>query len=436
MRPADNGEEHDARDGQDIAAPAPAPNTEPPRPVVVPRWVQLVMLPVAALAFYALARAASSVLLLFTVAGVVALILNPLVSFLQRWRFPRPLAVAAVYLALVVVLAVGGALLANPVSNQAQRFQRDVPNLIDSANESLASVQRSFDDKGIGIEIKRPGETALQTLQQKVVGGTENVVSFGGSLLQTLVTASLGLILVVVLSIYFLVYGEQIGRLVRSIMPPGDGSPDDDYPTRVQQAVSHYVRGQFLFSTVMGASAGIGMYVYGVTGVFPDGERYAFVFGVFFGLMELVPFVGPVLGALPPIVVALFQDPLMAVYVTLFFVALQQLEGHVVAPQVFGHTLRINPLLVIFALLLGAEIYGVVGALLSLPIAAVLRETVLYLRRHLVLEPWGAASPVPVAGDAPPPAPRAPCPACGAAVDPGDETCPACGAASAARIRA
>ena len=116
---------------------------------------------------------------------------------------------------------------------------------------------------------------------------------------------------------------------------------------------------------------------------------YALAFGAFFGLMELVPFVGPILGALPPLIVAFFEDPLTAVWVGLLFLALQQLEGHVVAPQVFSYTLRINPLLVIFALLFGAEIYGVVGALIALPIAATLRETVLYLRRHLVLEPWG-----------------------------------------------
>jgi predicted PurR-regulated permease PerM len=67
---------------------------------------------------------------------------------------------------------------------------------------------------------------------------------------------------------------------------------------------------------------------------------------------------------------------------------LQQLEGHIVAPQIFGHTLRVNPLLVIFALLIGLQLYGVIGALVALPIAAVLRETAVYLRRHLVLEPW------------------------------------------------
>ena len=74
----------------------------------------------------------------------------------------------------------------------------------------------------------------------------------------------------------------------------------------------------------------------------------------------------------------------------LLFVGLQQLEGHVVAPQIFGHTLRINPLLVIFALLLGLQLYGVVGALVALPILAILRETFVYLSRHLTLRALGA----------------------------------------------
>jgi hypothetical protein len=109
--------------------------------------------------------------------------------------------------------------------------------------------------------------------------------------------------------------------------------------------------------------------------------------------MELIPYIGPFLGALPPVVIALFNDPLSAVWVALMFVALQQLEGHVVAPQVFRISLRINPIIIILSLLIGNQIYGIAGALVALPVAAVLRETVMYLRRHLVLEPWVHAGP-------------------------------------------
>jgi len=181
---------------------------------------------------------------------------------------------------------------------------------------------------------------------------------------------------------------------VRAVMPPGDGTPQDDYPTRVQHAVVGYVRGQLLFSLIMGTSAGVALWIFGAIGIFPDGRTYAFAFGLFFGVMELVPYVGPLLGALPPIIVALVQDPLTAVWVALLFLALQQLEGHVVAPNVFGRSLRLNPLVVIFALLLGGEIYGFVGALVALPIAAVIRETLVYLYERIEFEPWTAGPPM------------------------------------------
>jgi predicted PurR-regulated permease PerM len=235
------------------------------------------------------------------------------------------------------------------------------------------------------------------------VSGSGEVVALTGELLRRLVELSFYVILVIVLSVYMLIYAPKIGDLVRKVMPPGNGTPEDDFPTRVQRAVSGYVRGQLLFSAIMGTSAGVLLWLFGVIGIFPDGRTYAPAFGLFFGLMELVPYVGPVLGALPPVLVALVQDPLTAVWVALLFVALQQLEGHVVAPNVFGKALRLNPLLVILALLLGGEIYGFFGALIALPIAAILRETVDYLRRHLVFEPWGTTAPALLVDRAPPP---------------------------------
>jgi predicted PurR-regulated permease PerM len=376
-------------EGHDPLEGEPPPATA--EPVVVPRWVQLVMLPIGVLALWALARAAGAVLLIFIAAGIVALILNPLVAFFQRGLRFRGLAVAAVYIGFFGFLGTAGYLAANPIADQAQSFQQDVPGIIDDANANLAEVQNWLDDKGINLKVKAQGETALETLQDKVVGGTSDIVSFGGDLVKTVVTAGFGLILVFILSIYMLIYGERIGEFVRSVMPPGDGTQEDDYPTRVQRAVAGYVRGQLLFSIAMGAGAGL--YIYGVLGIFPDGKTYAFAFGIFFGLMEMIPFVGPFLGALPPLLVALFQDPVTALWVGLLFLALQQIEGHIVAPNVFGHTLRINPLFVIFSLLVGGEVAGLVGALLSLPIAAVIRETVVYLRRHLVLEQWGVTAP-------------------------------------------
>ena len=414
------------------SSPEPATPPRVPAAVVVPRWVQLVTLPLAVLGLWALARAAGVVLLVFIVAAVIALILNPMVAVLQRARLPRGLAVAFVYVGFFVLLAVVGIVLSNPVADQVRAFQQDVPELVREANGSLGELQDTFDREGIDVQIEAQGQTALETLQDQVLAGSGELVAFTGDLLRELVEVSIQLVLVLVLSIYMLLYGPRIGRTVRSVMPSGDGTPADDYPTRVQRAVSGYVRGQLLFSTIMGTSAGASLWLFGTLGIFEQGKTYALAFGAFFGLMELIPFVGPVLGALPPLIVALFDDPLTAVWVGLLFLALQQLEGHVVAPQVFSYTLRINPLLVIFALLVGAELYGIVGAIIALPIAATLRETVLYLRRHLVLEPWGAGTPLALAGggeaggaDRAPPA----CEECGTPAAVGDRFCRTCGSA-------
>jgi predicted PurR-regulated permease PerM len=360
---------------------------EPPR-VVVARWVQLVLLPLALLGLYALLKAAGKVVYIFIVAALIALILNPAVAFLQRRRFPRGLAVLAVYLAFFILVSGIGVLLANPISNQVESFSREIPHLVKEANRSLAELQSSLNKGGLHVHFIKQGHTALQTLAEKAGKGASSIVSFGGGVLAEVVSAGFDVILVFVLSVYTLLYGQRIGRLIRQWMPDGDGTPADDYPTLVQTAVARYVGGQLLFSLVMGATTALGLYLFGVLGVFPDGRKYAVALGVFYALMELIPYVGPILGALPGVLIALFSDPLSALWVTLLYIALQQLEGHIVAPQIFGHTLRINPLLVIFALLLGLQLHGVIGALISLPILAIVRETVVYLRRHIEFEPW------------------------------------------------
>jgi predicted PurR-regulated permease PerM len=374
-------------DGEQTPPPEPSA-AEPPR-VLVPRWVQLVMLPISLLALWALARAAGKVLVVFVIAGLIALILNPLVAFLQqRTRMPRGLAVLAVYLAFFLTLAGVGFLLANPISHQVLTFTNNLPHIVNEANQQIESLQRTLNKDGVHAKLVGQGKTALQTLQDQLSKSAGKLATFGTGLLTEVAKALVDLVLVFVLSVYMLIYGQSIGRVVRKAMPPGDGSRADDFPNLAQHAVSRYVGGQLLFSVIMGTSTGLALYLFGVLGIFPDGRSYALAFGVFYGVMELVPYIGPILGAVPPVVLALFTDPISALWVGILFVGLQQLEGHVVAPQIFSHTLRINPLLVIFALLLGLQLYGIIGALVALPILSVLRETALYLYRHLTFEPW------------------------------------------------
>jgi predicted PurR-regulated permease PerM len=407
----------------------------PVDPVVVPRWIQLVVLPLALLGMWALARASGTVLLILVVACVVALILNPIVKMLERRYVPRGLAILFVYLAFFAALGGIGVLLSNPISTQITRLQHDVPHLVDQANKDLTNVQNWLNRNGINIHIQQQGQTALQTLQKNILKRSGAIVSFSQDLLTKIVTVGFDLVLILVLSVYLLVYGRQIGELVRRIMPDGDGTPEDDYPLMVQRAVFDYVRGQILFSLIMGASAAFCLWIFGLTGIFPDGGRYTLFFGAFYGLMEFIPYIGPIIGPAPAVAVALFNDPISAVWVVLLFVALQQLEGHFVAPQVFRISLRINPILIILGLLIGYQLYGIAGALVALPIASVIRQTVLYLRRHLVLEPWPVNAAV--AGGGPPLLPLGPdrCPECDTPAGPDDAYCRSCGASLEPRVR-
>jgi predicted PurR-regulated permease PerM len=396
--------------------------------VIVPRWMQLVMLPLVVLGLWAVLRAAGAVVLLFTIGGLVALLLNPFVTMLRRRaRLPRGLAVLVVMLCVLLAITGVGLLVANPVADQVSAFRDNVPEIVDDANATLADVQEWLDDNGIDLQITEEGQSALGTLGDNLTQGSGELVAFTQDALRTLVEASLALILVIVICVYMLLYGERIGAAVRSVVPRGDGTPEDDFPTRIQRAVLGYVRGQLLFSLIMGTSAGVLLWVLGSLGIFPDGKTYALFFGAWYGFAELIPYVGPAIGAAPPVLIALVGgEPLDAVWLTIAFTALQQIEGHIVAPTVFSQALRINPLLVIFALLLGGQLYGFIGAFIALPIAAIVRETVVYFRRHLVFEPWDLPAAAPPVPDAPPQAP-ARCPECGVPRPAGATRCAACG---------
>ena len=144
----------------------------PDQRVIVPRWIQLVMLPLAVLFLWAVLRAAGPVLLLFVIGALVALLLNPFVTLLRRAHVPRGIAVVIVMLALVGALVLAGVILANPVTDQVSAFRDNVPHLVDDANTSLADFQTWLDDNGIDVQISEEGQTALGTLGKNLSKGS------------------------------------------------------------------------------------------------------------------------------------------------------------------------------------------------------------------------------------------------------------------------
>src|SRR5207245_4826024 len=138
----------------------------------------------------------------------------------------------------------------------------------------------------------------------------------------------------------------------------------------IENALASYVRGQAALSLIIGVSAGVGIWILAATGLLPHAQQYALLFGAWVALTEVIPYLGPWLGAAPPFMYALVVHPISALWVALLFLGIQQIEGHIVVPNIMGTALRLHPLLVIFGLLAGGEIYGLPGALVALPLLA------------------------------------------------------------------
>jgi len=395
-------------------APMPPPSSVT---IEIPRWAQLVLLPLLLLLIWTVAGAVRHVLFLFLVSLLIALLLNPLVRGLGRARIPRGVAVGLVYLAFAAVVALAILALATVVVQQTRNAAHRVDNYftVDSghpprtgAEQDLARLQVWLDHHHLGsVHVQRQGQKFLNEVGTKDVQKyTTKALHWAEGAGLTVVTLLFDAILVVVVSIYMLLDMQRLTDVVDRRFPPrGRGG----LIVRMEQAVASYVKGQFLLSLIIGVSVGLGLYILALVGLFPGGGKYAAAFGAWAAVTELIPYIGPWLGAIPPVLYALVQHPLSALWVALLFLGIQQLEGHVIVPKVMGRTLRLHPLLVIFGLLAGGEIYGFAGILVALPLLAAGRAAWEFFAERVELQKWSEDAPLIEIGLEPkePPAPTA-----------------------------
>ena len=378
----------------------------PPAPITIeiPRWAQLVLLPLTLLLIWAVAGAVRHVLFLFLVALLIALLLNPLVRGLGRARLPRGPAVAFVYLAFAAVVALAILALATVVVQQTRNASHRVDHYFTTdsghpartgAEQDLGRFQGWLDHHHLGsVHVERQGQKFLNQVGTKDVQKyTTKALAWAEGAGVAVVTLLFDALLVVVVSIYMLLDMQRLTEAVDRRFPPqGRGG----LIVRMEQAVASYVKGQFLLSLIIGLSVGIGLWILGIVGLMPNGQKYAAAFGAWAAFTELIPYIGPWLGAAPAVLYALVQHPLSAVWVALLFLGIQQFEGHIVVPKVMGHTLRLHPLLVIFGLLAGGEIYGFPGILIALPLLAALRAAWEFFSERIRLQTWTTGGPEPL----------------------------------------
>ena len=389
----------------------------------MPRWVQLVSLPLALLLLWSVAGTVRHVLFLFLVAFLIALLLNPIVRAFGKAWIPRGLAIALVYLSFVAALALATLLLATIVVQQTKTASHRVDRYFTiasgrpphtGAEQDLTRLQAWLDRNHLsGVHVEKQGDKFLNQV------GLNDVKKYTGRALNwaegagvAVVTLLFDIFLVVVVSIYMLLDVQRWSEAIDRRFPPRPGS--SGLIPRMEHAIASYVRGQLFLSLIVGVSVGLGLYILDLVGLFPQGGKYAVAFGVWAGITELIPYIGPWLGAIPPVLYALVQNPLSALWVALLFLGIQQLEGHVIVPNVMGRSLRLHPLLVIFGLLAGGEIYGFPGILVALPLLAAGTAAYEFFHERVEFETWTDGKPlqdVEVELDGEPPSEAPPTPA-------------------------
>ena len=385
----------------------------PPR-IRIPRWIQLVGLPLLLLLAWTFATAVIHVVFLFVVALLVALLLDPLTRALQRVRLPRGLSVALVYLLFLAAVALIIFAVATAVVTQtktaATRFNDYFTHPHAGSGQTSAyldvnRLQRWLDAHHLkSVRVEQRGHRLVKQIQQRDVGKyTHKIVTFVEGAAISIGKTLFSAVLLLVVSIYMLLDMQRFGRFIDRRFPPRPG--EQPLLRSLEHALASYVRGQLALSLIIGTSAGVGLWILAAVGLLPHAQQYALLFGAWVAITEIIPYLGPWLGAIPPLIYALVVHPISAVWVALLFLGIHQIEGHVVVPNVMGTALRLHPLLVIFGLAAGAELYGLPGALVALPLLAVARALWEFFADRISLEPWsGQTTPVELAVQEPEPA--------------------------------
>ena len=373
--------------------------------MLIPRWIQLVGLPLIVVGLWIVAGAVRHVVFLFLVSALIALLLNPLVRGLGRVWIPRGFAVAIVYLSFAAAVVLAGIALATVVVNQTKSASIRVdayftnahgqPPETDAARD-IDRLQIWLDTHGLRrVKIRTQAHNFLNNIGTKDVQKyTSKAITWAEGAAISIVSLLFSTVLIIVISVYMLLDMPKISRGVDRRFPPLPGGRP--LLRRLEHALAGYVKGQILLSAIIGTSGGVGLWLLGVTGLLPHGDTYAVMFGAFVAFTELIPYLGPWLGSLPPLFYALAVHPISAIWVALLFLLIHQIEGHVVVPNVMGSALRLHPLLVMFGLLAGGEIYGLPGVFVALPLLAVFRELWEFFSERVVFEQWDGARPIPV----------------------------------------
>ncbi len=293
------------------------------------------------------------VILVFSLAAALTFAVAPLIGRLED-AMPRPLAVAIVFVGLLASLALFAFLIARPLTNEGQA-------LADKIQEYYEAVQG-----------KRPLVIGDQPLPSGVQDQIRAIVTAQGpdlaarsaGLVVAMLAVILDLAIVLVVTFYLLLDARRFKAIVLRTLEPANRTAARRVFSEIARVFGAYLRSQLIVAISLGLLVTIALSLLGVP--------YAVLLGVFAGLVELIPMLGPFLGAIPAILVASTHPFPMVLWVAIAFVVIQQVESNILVPRLTGNAVGLHPLAAMLALLAGFEAGGVVGALFAVPIAGLI----------------------------------------------------------------
>jgi predicted PurR-regulated permease PerM len=330
-------------------------------------WAELLVIELSILVGLLLLYIASQIvqqfshfLLLIAAAGAIALLVAPVVAWLERRVRSRVAATAIVYLGVLLVAGSALVLITVPLIHEATVFAQELPRHIEELPQQAAGLERVAAGFGITLQLT---ELAGRVTSQIETGGTAVLVgTVGVAAGITSALADVGLALV--LSFYLSVDGPRLRDKVVGRIPPAHLSKALRVEASIRRVFGGYLRAQMILAVVLGVVGGVGSALLGLP--------YPVVIGVLAGVLELVPMFGSLLGAVPALLIALFQPFPTVLWVLLFFFAVNQAESYLLAPRISGESLGLTPFYTLVALLVGIELAGFLGALVAVPVAALL----------------------------------------------------------------
>ena len=300
-------------------------------------------------------------LLLLALAIVLAYAMEPVLAALDR-ILPRGIAALGSYLVGIAVIGVVAFLLLHPLIAQATTLGKDAPTYFDRAERSLNAFAAHF---GVALP---SADQARGTLLGQVQGAARTVLLEAVGALTKVANVIVDVVVVLVLGFWFMVDGRRLADAGLRLVPEAYRSRVLFVENTVSAVLGAYIRGQLTMALIIGVSSGLGCWALGVP--------YPAVIGFLAFFFELLPMVGPILASLPAILIAAFQSSTLlgmplVLPVIAFFVLMQFSENNILGPRITGHAVGVHPVAALIALLLGAEVAGIWGALFAVPIIGV-----------------------------------------------------------------